>query len=538
MQRALLLLAFPVLLPAQRRADPVLVRTPGEVVDQVDRLRVLVGQQAPDGGELRSASGRAAPDDSGRRVWMLPLTAQLRWNTPLPWGSNDGALRAGRGGNVLLSGGLGMRRARVSVVLAPQLVHEENRPFLVLPWDQTRAASRSIWAHPYLPAPESADWPLRFGARPRTQLLLGQSRVAVEVSPRARVGLSTENRWWGPGAFNALLLSSNAPGFPHLFVEMPTPWRTRVGSLEAQYLLGTLRESPVFDADPANDRRSLAAGAVVWRPAGAVAFLPTLGIARAVMGAGPAALGDLLNVFRDVGRPVTTPGDINRRGRRDQITDLFLRWQVPGSGVEAYAEWARYEFPGSLRDFLEFPGHTQGYTVGFQTAVPSGRASTLHLQTEFTYTEPSTSLRLRPTGLSYTSPVLPQGWTHEGQMLGPAIGPAGSSQHLAADWHGRARRVGLTVGRIRWLNGPLFTDVVPGGQGKLPDVTLFGTLRGAFPLGPAAALLEVTHGVRLAYLNQAILRDPVRGYYEGVDFSTWSVALTLTPSVEGVFFRR
>lgn len=531
-------LLCPSLVAAQTSPISRPLSIPGDAIDRVDRLRGLVGALPAEGTLLRSPIVRDLASDGSRwSLRMLTPTVALRWNASLPWGANDGALRSGRGSNALLTSGLALRSRRLSLVLAPQVVHEANRPVFVIPWDQTRTDRRSIWAHPYLPAPESADWPLRFGEAPRTALLWGQSRIAIDLTRHARLGLSTENRWWGPGAFNALLLSSNGPGFGHAFVEMPQPWRTRIGTFEGQYLVGTLRESPFFDQDPTNDARALSAVALVWRPTEAQAYLPTLGVARAVMAPGPAGLDDLFGALRDVGRPITTSSDIDRHGRRDQITDLFLRWTVPESGVEAYAEWARYEFPGSLRDLIEFPGHAQGYTLGFQAARPFRGASTLHLQGELTYTEPSPTLRVRPSGLSYTSPAVPQGWTHQGQMLGPWIGPAGSSQHLAADWHGRDRRVGITVGRVRWLNGPLFTSVVPGGKGKLPDVTLFGMVRAAFPMGSTAAEVEVMRGVRLAYLNQALLRDPVRGYYEGIDYRTWSVGLTLTPSHQRFFFR-
>jgi len=535
-------LCLAVLCPALAVAQPSRVSTPisipGDAIDRVDRLRVLTGQLPLDGALLRAPTvHRGLQDSLSPAIRFLTPSLVTRWNSSLPWGGNDGALRPGRGANALVTAGIAISVGPVSMTLAPQVAHEANRPVFVIPWDQTRPERRSIWAHPYLPRPESADWPLRFGDHPRTSLAWGQSRLAIDLSRHARIGISNENRWWGPGAFNALLLSSNAPGFSHGFVEMPQPWRTRAGSLEAQYLLGTLRESAFFDADQSNDARTLSAVAMVWRPAGRLAVLPTLGIARAAMAPGTAGFEDLLGAFQDIGRPVSAPDDIVRHGARDQITDLFLRWTVPESGVEAYAEWARYEFPASLRDFIEFPGHSQGYTVGFQVARPSWRGSMLHLQSEFTYTEPSPSLRVRPVGLSYTSPALPQGWTHQGQMLGPFIGPGGSSQHLAADWHGRERRLGVSFARVRWLNGPLFTDVVPGGKGKLPDITLMGSIRAALPLLGMATEIELSRGVRLAYLNQALLRDPIRGYYEGIDYRTWSLGLTLTPSTQRFFFR-
>jgi hypothetical protein len=539
MKRVLCLVALsPVLAFAQASTVSSPLSIPGDAIDRVDRLRVLTGQLSADGALLRVPAVRGELNDS-HNVAIRFLTPSLvaRWNSSLPWGGNDGMLRPTRGANALLTAGMAIRAGRVSVVVAPQMAHEANRPFFVIPWDQTRADRRSIWAHPYLPRPESADWPLRFGDRPRTSLGWGQSRVSIDLARNARLGFSNENRWWGPSAFNALLLSSNAPGFAHAFVEMPKPWRTRTGSFEAQYLLGTLRESAFFDLDRSNDSRTLSAVAVVWRPLERLEFLPTLGIARAVMSPGTPGVDDLLGAFQDVGRPVSRPGDIVRHGARDQITDLFLRWAVPESGVEAYAEWARYEFPSSFRDFIEFPGHSQGYTVGFQVARKSWRASTLHLQSEFTYTEPSPSLRVRPVALAYTSPAMPQGWTHDGQMLGPVIGPSGSSQHLAAEWHGRERRLGVSFTRVRWLNGPLFTEVVPGEQGKFPDLSLMGSLRAALPLFGMGTEIEIARGVRLAYFNQSLLRDPIRAYYDGIDYRIWSLSLTLTPSTQRFFFR-
>lgn len=523
---------------AQQTARTVAFTPLGGAEDRVSRLRTLVQGDTGQTILLRATTRPATRSLGCDGVWAILPHLRYAHNDALPWGANDGPLRAGVGHNALLSGGVGARKGRLSVVIAPQIVREDNGYVFVIPWDQLRVDRRSIWAHPYLPRPESADWPLRFGDEPRHAVLLGQSRVAVDLTPRVTIGASSENRWWGPSAGNGLLLSSHGSGFPHLFVETPRGLTTAVGTIDVQYLLGRLRESRYFDANIRNDHRALSAIAVVWRSSARWPMLPSLGISRGVIAAGGPRLDNVLDAFRDVGRPVSRPADAATHGRRDQITDLFARWAVPEYGVEAYAEWARYEFPASLADFIRFPGHTQGYSLGFQVARPVRAGGTVHWQAEVSYLEPSTSLRVRPTGLSYTSDVVPQGWTHDGQMLGPAIGPGGSAQSLAVDWHGREWRLGGTLGRIRWLNGPLFTDVVPGGQGKLPDVSLSASLRAAGRLGRIAAEVEVTHGVRLAYLNQALLRDPARGLYEGVDYGFWSVGMTLTPLAEGFFFRR
>jgi hypothetical protein len=106
----------------------------------------------------------------------------------------------------------------------------------------------------------------------------------VDVPAALRLGLSTENRWWGPGVRNALVLGSQGPGFGHFFIESREPWVTRAGSFEAQYLLGLLRESKFFDYDASNDQRSLSAAAVTWRPPpGLDALVPEIGLSHAVL---------------------------------------------------------------------------------------------------------------------------------------------------------------------------------------------------------------------------------------------------------------
>ncbi|MDQ8145879.1 MAG: hypothetical protein P3A32_07455 [Gemmatimonadota bacterium] len=516
---------------------------PGSDREAVGRLAGLAAPAhalEPHAVLLRSLGGALAPGlDSVRFRWVLPELRQRR-NSALPWEGNDGPLRAGRGQQTLLTGGVAARMGRVSVVLVPQWLAEDNLAYQVIPYDQRRTPRRSVWANPFHPLPESIDLPLRFGEAPRQALGLGQSRLAIDLTTDARIGASTESRWWGPGVRNALLLSSHAGGVPHLFAESRRPWETRLGAFAGQYLLGRLRESPYFDADPANDVRSLSAFALTWRPPGDSAQRwPTLGVARGVMAVGGPRLGTVLDAWRDVGRPVSDPADIARRGGRDQVTSLFARWVLPEAGAEAWLEWARMELPASLRDWMEFPGHSQAYTLGLQSLRPL-RGGQLQLLGELTYAEPSPSLRVRPASAPFTSAAVPQGWTHEGQSLGPAIGPGASSQFALVEWHGAWRgrdlRVGGSLGRVRWDNGVLFTNLVP--QVKREDVTLHAAVRGAMRIGPVVALVEFSRQSRFNYLYQAYLRDPATGTTEGVDLANRTLSVTLTPATRDAFLPR
>ncbi len=517
---ALAALASPL---AAQRPGTEAIPLPGSETEIALRLGHLQGAVDPDGYLLRTLGSRIRALSAGQDTAIL-LRPEFTYgyNSGHAWGFNDGPLRAGRGASWMLSTGFATRIRRVTVVIAPQFVHEANLPFQTIPYPQPTPPERNVWANPFYPFPTSADYPQRFGDEARTKLDV-QFRLAVDAHRLVRVGASTENRWWGPSVRNGLLLTANAPGFEHLFVETPGPIATRYGDVDAQLLFGKLRESAFFDFDASNDERSLSALAVTWRaPEGAGAW-PTLGIARAVMANGAPGIGNVLDFGRNVG-PVYSDPDEAAKGY-EQILVLFSRWLFPAVGAEAYVEWARYEQPVSPRDFLEAPGHSQGYTMGAQWAAP-WREGTVHLQAELSYLEPSASIRVRPVSTSYTSAGVAHGWTHEGQMLGPAIGPGASSQWLAADLRLDRWRTGLSLGRYRRDANYRFLNPLPP---KREDLSLYASIRYGRRIGAFDALVEFTNGVRLNHLYQAYEFGTPDGRTEGVDLLNRTLTVTLTP---------
>lgn len=500
---------------------------PGSETETTLRLRELLGLDDDAGTLLRSVGSRIT-DRLGERDGIAAFTPELMvgYNSAHAWGFNDGPLRAGRGRNMLGSAGVALRRGRVTAVLVPQLVYEANLAFQTIPYPQPSPPVRNAWANPFYPLPTSMDYPQRFGDEARGALTF-QGRVAVDVGAGVRVGLGHENRWWGPGVRNAMLLSANAPAFAQIFVESARPLQTRVGAFEYQWILGRLEESEFFDFDSRNDARSLNALGVTWRPVWDGPW-PTLGVTRGVMARRAPGFATMLDVWRDVGRPWSRSADSAKA--RDQIFAMFSRWRFPEQGVEAYVEWARFEQVASLRDLLEQPGHMQGYAVGAQWAQPRW-GGMLHFQTEFSYLEPSPSTRVRPIGTSYSSPAVPHGWTHQGQMLGPSIGPAASSQYFAADYRAPDWRAGLSLGRWRRDANYRFLNPLPP---KREDLQLWASLRGGMAIGTWDALVEFTEGVRLNHLYQAYEFGTPDGRTEGVDLLNRSLTLTLTPRLPRV----
>ena len=521
-----ILLALPGAARAQQAVAPLTLVTLSS--DAEDRLRLAQLHGASVGGYLIRSPSRLSPSNQrSDTAWYIGIVApELRaiHNSGLPYSLNDGPVWAGRGWNEAITAGAFLASGSARLIIAPTFVSEQNDPFQVIPYSQGLVPHRSVWANPFHPLPESIDLPLRFGDHRREYVDPGQSSLTFDASS-VSFGAATENLWWGPGIRNAITLSDNAAGVPHLFVQTRHPIRTAAGAFDAQLIVGQLSESAFFDDSSANDSRSLSGLAVTWTPAFDTAF--TFGVARLVMGTrhnGAFPIGAVLDVFRDVGHPFTDTTAADAPSGRDQITSFFGRWVLPSAGFEAYAEWARFEEPLSLRDLLEFPGHSEAYTLGFQWAHDLSAARTFQLQSEASYLEPDPSLRLRPVATTYTSRDVPQGFTQRGQPLGASIGPGSSSQWLAGDVFAHTWRAGAYLSRIRWDNGVLFEPIVP--QFKRQDVTLLAGLRAGVSWRGVNAMLDFAHAARFDYLFQAYALSP--GHTGGIDLINNTLSLTLS----------
>ena len=380
----------------------------------------------------------------------------MTYNSDLPYSLNDDALWAGRGTNVEITLGGGVQLGRVRLIAAPSFVHSDNREYALA--DPTISppvpVTRNPFSSPWHAGAQSIDLPIRFGSVPLSRLTAGQSSLIVSAGP-VEIGAATENEWWGPGIRNALLLSNNAEGFPHFLVRTAHPVALPFGVIEARWLAGGLTESPYFDFDPSNDLRSIALLGVTLEPRGTSGL--TVGAARAVYTESRnwvTALTSFPQALAGVGHPDAVPlSDSASVGGRDALFSLFARYVIPASGAEVYGEWGRTESPLSVRDFLEQPNHSQGYTLGLQwvgaeLARTHGR---IRIQAEATYLEQSTTYRFRPIGSWYTSHAVPQGYTERGQPLGAAIGPGSSSQFLALDHVATKWQLGAYLTRVRWL---------------------------------------------------------------------------------------
>ena len=435
--------------------------------------------------------------------------------------ANDGPMWAGRGISYSISGGVAVCGAngRWGAVVAPTFwfagnenFEQPTNPQIVPPIRQ----DHSPWASPYHYMPWSLDMPRRMGGTTIKRGDFGTLALWYRTR-RVEVGFTTESEWWGPGQYNALLLSTQAAGAARLYARTAKPIRAK-GDLEIRYFLGGLAISPYFFSMPEDSGRAVSGLAMTWRPDAERNL--TVGASRLVIAPiiGNQHLRHILDPLLHVGTPNALPySDKTQYPGRDQLFSLFANWRLPSDGGEVWAEWARAEMPVTVRDFVDSPHHTQAVTVGLQHIRPITRGWSARALGEYSQTNQSSSYKERPIGSWYTSRAVQGGFTQRGQVLGAMIGPGSVTQRVGLDLVGPRHSLGIFAWRIRWDDDAFYTIPRPNGNGLCKhDVGLAWGARGSalLPVGWLEATVTAQNRINLywqalglCFLNEELQVD-------------------------------
>lgn len=472
----------------------------------------FVGTEAADRARLAEITGKpiVAPGapltTSDTTIWRPVGEALFTWNSRIPYSLNDGAMWAGRGVNLTLTGGATVMHRfgtfDVAATLAPTYSYSQNSPFDII---QARIDERSGYSSPFHADGRygSADLPLRFGSKPWRTIDLGESSLIIRHGMVA-FGATNAHTWWGPAIRNTLVLSNNAAGFPRIFLSTAQPVRTRIGTLSGEFTAGTLVESPFFDSIPSNDRQAFDAIRVTYSPPGNDHL--TFGFARAVyvpQSTKFLLFKSMVNPF--IWRPKSTSTSTIRA---DQVASFFGRWVFPESGLELYGEFARNEVPRSVKDFFETPFSAGGFTFGLQWAFANSGDRVWRLQSEVSALDQNQTWPGEPTPDFYTGLAAVKGYTQRGQILGAAIGPGGSSEWIALDRFLPASRIGVFVGRVRWEDDAHTRELYATWSSH--DVSVMSGIRGGLRTKPADVSVDLTLQRRFNFLFQNGYAAPLR----------------------------
>ena len=327
------------------------------------------------------------------------------WNSDRPSGQNDGWVWQGRG--FTTEAGLVMRA---------------SVPFIKLNLRPSVRATQNLSFEPGGRIKPGIDLPDRIYSASETKFALVNSSLFLEALNIA-AGISNENRWWGPGVRNSIMLSNHAPGFDHVRVQTVKPQNVGIGKVYIEYITGKFEGSKIRPERYPAGWRLFNGLHVAISPA----FLPGLrvGLNRSFI-ANQQDLkqtSDYFPLFQPFQKSKLGEGtDGSGSAPDDQRVSGFFDWRFPKSGFRAYAEFGREDHNMDLRDAFLEPNHIRAYQIGVEKVSQKSR-----MNVELTQMQVTMVNNARSQAPWYTHTRVIRGYTHEGQVLGSGVGPSGSS---------------------------------------------------------------------------------------------------------------
>ena len=297
-----------------------------------------------------------------------------------------------------------------------------------------------------------------FGSSPYSKLLPGQSSIRFNYGAFS-VGASTENIWWGPGQFNSLLFSSNAFGFEHVSLNTTKPAETFLGDFEGQLILGKLNNFAPFVRGGKDDWRYVNGIIFSYHPK----WIPGLffGASRVFQqysSFNNRTLGFYFPIFEPFQKkllidPNSKDFDSTEYDEKLQSQQLtgFARFVIPNVKAEIYFEYGRRDHAVDWREFILNPEHARAYLLGFKKLINLEGESFFQINGEILQQQESINILTRygPIGgASWAAHDIIQGFTHQGQLLGPGVGPSSNVQTLETSWVNGMKKIGARWERL------------------------------------------------------------------------------------------
>ena len=382
------------------------------------------------------------------KKWGLityPIEWQQQYNTHSSWGRNNGAFLMVKGYQQLARAGVTIISKYAELQLLPEFFY-------------------------------AAALPTTTGNY--TKFSLGQSALRIHLGPLPfSVSFSNENIWWGPGIFNSLLLSNNAPGFKHVRLHTNRPWKTPIGNIEFQLLGGNLSNEPLLPFENQNLKRFDQVFGTVPKHASryfngvnisyAPRFLKNFSVGANRMfqyySEDVPKVGNFLNkyvpVFGVLFKSKTGGGNgLEEDARnRDQLINIFARYVFPSVQTEIYGEYGWNDHSYNLRDFALNPDHSTAYLVGMRKVVPIQKTKNITVEAELTQMEPTNSDIARPAGNWYVHGGVIEGYTNENQIIGGGVTPGDNTATIRVSLTNKLIKQSITV--ERYQHNPRFNSI-------------------------------------------------------------------------------
>ena len=376
-------------------------------------------------------------------ISLLPINFTQKLTTHHPYGWNDGAFSLSKGYQFLIGGGVYLQWHKFKIQLRPEFV---------------KTASGNYETNNYWGAVTPSF----------KKIMPGQSSIRYDIGP-VTAGISTENMWWGPGIYNSMLMSNNAPGFLHYTINTNRPVNTFAGSFQFQLQAGNLHKDNTQGYENKRLHPSIIDNGSRYYNSMNVSYQPKflkniyVGLTRTFQNytrlKSSNSNGFIYNyvpVFVAFFRNTYSDDTV----KRDQVAAVSTRWIMPKENAEMYLEFGFNDGKYNFRDLMMDMAHSSGYVWGFKKLKLINETSYLNFNIEIARLAQTTSYINRNAGNWYEHSGIIEGYTNLNQIMGGVSGFGNNMQALAVSYNKGWNKLGFIFQHI--LQNPY--DLVGGFQ--------------------------------------------------------------------------
>lgn len=367
-------------------------------------------------------------------ISLLPFNFSQKYNSQRPYGGNDGAMTYSKGYQFQTSTGFFLHWGNLNIQLKPEYVNASNANY----------TTSGYWGKVTVPY---------------RKFLPGQTSIRYDLG-KITVSAGTESLWWGPGIYNSILMSNNAPGFFHYSLQTNRPIKNFLGTFQFHIIGANLtRDSSQgyenFGLKTRNIKSSdryLNSLAIDYTPS----FLKniTLGVNRSIQSYTSSKINGLvLNKLPALGAFFGATAAASDTFPRDQLVAISVRWFFPKDHAELYYQFAYNDAKENFRDLWLDMSHSTAYILGFKKLFTLTDQKYLDLGVEALKLGQTPSYLHRNAGNFYEHSTILEGYTNQNQILGSGSGFGNNIQTFSFSYNNQWNKVGLIFNHI--ANNPM-----------------------------------------------------------------------------------
>lgn len=383
------------------------------------------------------------------KISALPFKTTLQYVGDHPYNWNDGAMIPAKGMQQYLNAGVHLQWKNLELQLAPELVIAQNLDYEGFNIGMDKSQWRDYYRfYNFIEEPE------RMGTDKYNKLWWGQSFLKYHFK-NTTLSFSTENKYWGPTFRNALILSNNAAGFPHISVSNQKPIQSKWGSINYELIWGELLNGnypPPYSnlsyngelmyAQKEDRARAFQATHINYSPK----WFPNLklGFEQSFIQYEDQLYG-IANYIPLKNIIYRLPNDV--LNQPITLTAFYFNYELPAVHAKIYAEYGWNLNRTTFRNWLIQPDKEMANVLGFSKIFPARNNSYYEFKAEMANLQLLTVAEQFSMGAPpswYLGSYVRQGYTNDGQLLGAGVGPGGTSQTIELNWHHGKTSIGLS----------------------------------------------------------------------------------------------